>query len=411
MSPQAPPPIQALLLDLRLDRARPSALAALDDAGWAQAFAFADRHGLTLLLRERLAKTCRSKTIPAAAGKRLESNFAANIVRQQRLEATFAEVAGQLRNAGLEFVVLKGLAQAPEFVEDLRTRIQYDLDLYLPPGQVSQARDALMRLGYEPLSGFDDHPIDHLPTMVRKTGWEWRGDFFDPEIPCAVDLHFRFWDDVTEGFPAPGTEAFWDRRQSRGIAGQRVSVFDPADQLAYAALHALRHLLRGSQKLLHVYEISGFLARRRNDEDFWRRWRSLHAPELRRLEILMFRLAEIWFGAPRPTVSEELPAPVEAWLEQYGWSPIEAAFHPNKHELYLHLRLLDSWGSRWRVLRRRLLPLALPPGGHGAYLTTEQKTLRRRLSVWRRDTAFRASRALHHARLLAPTLWGMWRRP
>ena len=410
MSPQLPPPIQALLLDLRLDRVGPSALAGLDDAGWARAFAFADRHGLTLLLRERLLKTCRAKTIPEAAHERLERNFAANSIRQRRLEATFAEVAGQLRDAGLEFVVLKGLAQAPEFVEDLRARMQYDLDLYLPSSQVFQAGDVLLRLGYEPLPDFDDRPIDHLPTMVRKTGWEWRGDFFDPEIPCAVDLHFRLWDDVTEGFPAPGTEAFWDRRQPRDIAGLRVSVLDPADQLAYAALHALRHLLRGSQKLLHVYEIGGFLERRRNDEDFWSRWRSLQPPELRRLESVMFRLAEIWFGPPRPVASETLPAPVEAWLEQYGWSPVEAAFHPNKHELYLHLSLLDSWGNRWRVLRRRLLPLALPRGGHGAYLTAEQKTLRRRLSVWRQDTAFRAARVLHHARLVAPTLWGLWRR-
>jgi hypothetical protein len=411
VSPPAPPPIQALLLDLRLDRAGPSALAALDDAGWAQACGFADRHGLTLLLRERLLKTCRSKTIPGAAQERLERNFAANTLRQQRLEATFAEVAVQLRDAGLEFVVLKGLAQTPEFVEDLRARLQYDLDLYLPPGRVSQARDVLLRLGYEPLPGFDDRPIDHLPTLVRKTGWEWRGDFFDAEIPCAVDLHFRFWDDVTEGFPAPGTEAFWDRRRPRDIAGQPVHVLDPADQLAYAALHALRHLLRGSQKLLHVCEIGGFLERRRDDHDFWTRWRGLHPPELRRLQTVMFRLAEIWFGAPRPAVAEALPAPVEAWLEQYGWSPVEAAFRPNKHELYLHLSLLDSWGSRWRVLRRRLLPLALPRGGHGAYLTTEQKTLRRRLRVWRRDTAFRVSRAVHHARLVAPTLWGLWRRP
>ena len=48
-----------------------------------------------------------------------------------------------------------------------------------------------MRLRIFP--AMEDFPTDHLPALIRKTGWEWRGDFFDPEIPTAIELHHRFW--------------------------------------------------------------------------------------------------------------------------------------------------------------------------------------------------------------------------
>ena len=82
-----------------------------------------------------------------------------------------------------------------------------------------QARDALVSLGYEPLVGFDDVPLDHLPAMIRKTGWQWRGDYFDVEIPFAVELHFRLWDAGTEHIPIQGLEAFWDRRTASRMDG------------------------------------------------------------------------------------------------------------------------------------------------------------------------------------------------
>ena len=48
------------------------------------------------------------------------------------------------------------------------------------------------------------------------------------------------------------------------------------------------------------------------------------------------------------------------WFERYAASPIEAGFRPNKHELWLHLALLDSSRDRRDVFLRRVFPASLP---------------------------------------------------
>ncbi len=51
----------------------------------------------------------------------------------------------------------------------------------------------LQGLGYEATSHTSDPGADHLPVMIRRTGWKWRGDYYDPDMPPSLELHFRFW--------------------------------------------------------------------------------------------------------------------------------------------------------------------------------------------------------------------------
>jgi hypothetical protein len=170
--------------------------------------------------------------------------------------------------------------------------VGYDIDLFVPPESLAPARETLASLGYEPIAGTSRFPADHVPPMIRKTGWQWNGDYFEPGIPPCVDLHFRFWDQDTEGFPAPGVENFWARR----IQQDGLPVLGRADRLAYSALHLLRHVFRGTPRPYHVYEIAYFLDTLAADDSFWNSWREIHPPALRRLEAIAFRLARAWFG-------------------------------------------------------------------------------------------------------------------
>jgi len=391
VTPRLPQPAAAVLQALRLD-------GSLDRTewqpprNWKQALDFLDRTQLTLALPPDLA--------PPEARERLERNLADNTERLRGLQQADAEIASRFESAGLEFVALKGLSHSPEFVADPRRRVQYDLDYYCPPASAGPARDVLLALGYEPIAELDLFPMDHFPPLVRKTGWRWRGNYFDPELPPAVDLHFRFWDEPTERLAAPGVEQFWERRMGHEL--------DLADRLGYAALHVVRHLLRGSLRLAHVYEIAHFLARRNTDAAFWGRWRELHSPELRRLEAIAFRLAEQYFGAPPADVT--LPPEAEAWFRSYAWSPVEALYHPNKHELCLHLSLVPARGDRWAVARRRLLPLGLPGPVDAVHIPAKQMTAGLRFRKRAKYCVFVAGRILHHARVFFPTLRGLMRR-
>lgn len=349
--------------------------------------AFADRTQLTLLLAPF--------DLPPAARAHVDSALARNTIRMRRIAEVYQEFAG-----AFDHVELKGRTHAPDFVDDPSLRVQYDLDLYTPPDQRETARDALLALGYLPIGGQEQLAMDHLPTMVRKTGWQWRGDYFDPELPPAVEVHFQFWDAATERLRVEGLNEFWARRE-----GNRLSLIDT---LGYASLHLTRHLLRGNPRPFHVWELARFL-HHQHDAGFWRAWRQCHSASLRRLEAVAFLMARHWFACSLADQAEDevaaLPSDVHRWFEVYGWSPLEALFQPNKHELWLHLSLLNSPADRYEVLRRRLFPLSLPGPVDAIHIPAHEMTPGRRMKSYLRNGAYAVSRGWRHARLLIPTVW------
>jgi hypothetical protein len=371
-----PPGVRVILDALAFD-ARPADLSQLTPAD----LAFADRSQLTLLLSRH--------DIGVSAA------LARNTQRVAKIAAEYAEIAPLF-----DHVVLKGFTHAPDFIGDLRLRVQYDLDLYVPPSESEKARDALAALGYQPIDGAESLAMDHLPPMVRKTGWEWRGDFFDPEIPTSVEVHFQFWDPETERLRAESLDEFWSRRQSHRLA--------LVDKLGYAALHLTRHLLRGNVRAFHVWELANFLDTHDHPE-FWREWQRLHARSTRRLEAVAFLLAKQWFACRVPHLAQEaidqLSPPVHRWFEIYGWSPVESLFDPNKDELWLHMALLDSNFDRIDVLRRRLIPMSAPGPVDAVYTPDDQLTFTRRITRAARNFGYAAGRAAHHIRLFIPTVW------
>jgi hypothetical protein len=370
-----PPGVRAILDALAFD-GRPVDVSSID-------FAFADRAHLTLLLSRHIQNP------------HVHSALARNTQRVAKIAADYAEIAPLF-----DHVVLKGFTHVPDFIHDIRLRVQYDLDLYVSPSEGGKARDALAGLGYQTIEGTESLAMDHLPAMVRKTGWEWRGDFFDPEIPTSIEIHFQFWDPSTERLRVQGLDDFWSRREAHQLA--------LVDKLGYAALHLTRHLLRGNVRAFHVWELANFL-NSHHDAGFWREWQRLHPSSTRRLESVAFLLAKQWFSCRVPDPVEDsidqLSPSVHRWFEIYGWSPIEGVFEPNKDELWLHMALLDSAFDRFDVLRRRLVPVSPPGPIDAVYIPEDQLTVARRIKRAARNLSYRASRAVYHVRLLFPTVW------
>jgi MFS family permease len=381
---------------LQVGRASACQLPGLDpDLPWHEVLDFCDRTSLTLTFG-----VVASESLPDWVRAHIALNLVENTERLARTRALQDQVSEWLTATGIPYIFLKGTTQSPHFVSDPRLRPQYDLDLFCPPEDARRAWNLLVERGYEPIEKPGAHPTDHLPSLVRKTGWEWRGgSHFDPEIPLAIEVHLQFWDERTERLRAPGTDEFWTRRNGQAL--------DTPDALAYSALHLLRHLLRGSARACNVYEIAWFLERHSGEAQFWNRWREIHGPELRRLEAIAFRLAREWFGCALGPVAEEevsrLPARVQEWFEAFAFSPLESRFHPNKDELWLHLAMLDSARDKLAVVRRRLLP-QLPGPVDAVCIPDEQLTVGRRMLKYARTARFLAGRAVFHTRALAALL-------
>jgi hypothetical protein len=399
--------LAALLPLLQFRSPRPEALQALHESDWPELLEFCDLAHLTL----PLWRNCRdAEVLPDWVRARMERNGADNARRFDNIKRAYSELAKTLEDVQVEYLVIKGFAQYPGYVEDPRLRMQSDIDIYTPSGSILRAQDALLSLGYQPLRGLEKLPKDHLPALIRKTGWEWRGNAFDPEMPPSVELHHCLWNEANARFAPKGLEDFWPRRMLRHLEDFSFPALDPVDNFGFSALHALRDLLSGDWVLHRIYEMARFLHTNAANKNFWLRWREVHNDSLRSSEAISFRLAKDWFACD---LSEEveaevrnLPPPVQQWLDLFSRSPLEGMFRSNKVGVWLHIALLESSQDKRAVLSNALVPRRMPSVGAPGQDTTRQG---RRKRFWpshryAKYLFYIASRVAYHVKTLVPTL-------
>jgi len=394
-----------ILQALRFRNRSTAALEAIAPGAWPDLLRVTDRERLTLPLGIR----CRD-SLPGSVAARIDRNLACNAERRRRLITAHRELAVNLQSDRIDFVVLKGLAQWPYYTDDPLHRPQYDIDLFFPENSVDRALRIVKSLGYEAVHSRTDPHADHLPVMIRRTGWKWRGDYFDPEMPFSLELHFRFWDRRTERFGATGAERFWRRRTVRDVPELRLPTLSAPDGLTYTTMHLVRHLLRGDLRLHHVYELAHFLEHSAADHTFWRKWECLDSTDRHPIEAIAFRFAAEWFHCSlHPTARaavEQLPPRIERWFELFALSPVEALDHPCKNELWLHLCLVKSGGDRLAVAVHRLFPVRRTRVLLDAHATPDEAgpALRARRLAF--EARFNAQRAIHHVRALLTVVRG-----
>jgi hypothetical protein len=400
---ELPDYVRSILAALSFSAPNGAGLREIDETDWPKALDFCDRSQLALPLYVRS-----KEHLPQAVRSRLKKNLDQNALRWLDLKVCYRQLASLLEDQGIEFAVLKGFSQWPLFVSNPAQRVQYDIDILVHPDQAQKAAGAVSKLGYEMAQKTGAPSTDHLPTMIRKTGWTWRGDYYDPDIPYSLELHFRCWNREAERFGPDGLEErFWNRVSTRTCDDLRFQALSRPDSVLYGALHSLRHLLHGNLKLSHVYEIAYLLDSRVNDNAFWAEW-DLETPHhLRQEQAICFALAQRWFGNRLHEYAEHaiasLPDEISRWLHFYCYSPIGSAFRSNKDEVWLHWVLVHTAKNRMRVLTRKFVPGGLPGPVDALHLCKQQRTLRILIRSRWRYLLFLSARLKHHVASLWPT--------
>jgi hypothetical protein len=399
--------LPAVLKGLRFRDPSTHELEAIPEKAWPALLDAMDRAHLTLALGAR----CRD-SLPECVRTRIDCNLVDNALRHDRLTAAHSQIADALSLYGIEYVALKGLSQYPLYIDDPRQRPQYDIDIYIPGASMFAAAKTLRALGYGFVSDSLDPGADHLPVMIRRTGWTWRGDYYDPEMPPSVELHFRFWNSQSMRFDAGDVGQFWRRRVVRQIGDLRFPTLDPVDGLSYSALHLIRHLLGGDMRLRHVYEIAHFLERSAGDDAFWCRWRETGLVSCRVIEGIAFRLAVEWFHCSlHPSAREaveQLPSPIQRWFSLFAGSPSLGIDHADKNELWLHFCLLNSTKDRREIAIRRFFPAPATRVFRDPHVPVSKPSLILHIKRAAFEISFLAGRSLHHLRSLLPTIHGAY---
>jgi Uncharacterised nucleotidyltransferase len=400
--------IDAVVSALHFERPRPELLQQLSDAEWEKLLDYSDIARFTLVLRQN-----HRDRLPEWVKARVDRNLADNIERVTRTQWAYVEASEALRAVGARHLVLKGFAQWPYFLADVRLRLQADLDLYCPPDSIYPARDALFSIGYK----FGRFPevatCDHLPLLIRPGPRTWRGNPYDPEITPAIELHHQFWGRSYTRFGPRVLDAFWTRRCTRRIGLIQFDALDPLDAFAYASLHALRHLIYGGLSAIHIYEIGFFLQSSEANERLWTTWLHQHDKTIRRLTTVPAFLAAQWFGCRLPGAVEEeigrLPTVVPRWLRTFGDSTLVDPFRFNKQALWLHLGLIESVRERFSILSRRLFPLWAPPLNSRWVQERDGEPWgtqpRPRFQKYTSYFNWFVTRVIRHLRVLPSTLW------
>jgi predicted MFS family arabinose efflux permease len=398
--------VKAALDALRFSDARPEKLRELSNAEWNDLLSRWDFDRFTFPLRQ----VC-GNFLPEWVQKKLDIDMVRCGNRFELFKREYSVLSSAITAAGAEHLVLKGFAQWPGYVEHPGLRRQSDIDIYCPPDSIERARNAILNLGYEPLDWVERGPSDHLPTLMRKTGWKWRGDPFDPEMPIPVEVHFQLWDRQNSQIGPKNLDEFWFRRISRTLEDIAFPGFNPVDGLGYFSLHILRDLLRGTLRTYNLYELGRFLHNSTNDLAFWESWLDLHDESLRSLQVIPFRLAAHLFGCRVPAEAardiERLPSGVKAWFELFADSALVAEYHPNKDLVWLRVALLETSRQKRKTLMARLFPPRVTPleapyaqDQTVAGQLNPPSAFRRRV----RHLSYVASRVGYHLGILPPTL-------
>jgi predicted MFS family arabinose efflux permease len=390
-----PREVGALLSALQLNDPDFEPLKALTDDEWCSLIDFCNLSHLTLPLAQ-----LPMEGFPQWIVDRLKTNLADNALHFEKIRAAYHEAAAALDQAGIEYILIKGFTQAPDYVPSPLLRAQSDFDFVCLPEQIDAAYAALKAIGYRPYQGKQDVRADHVPVLLRHGDWKWKGNLFDPEMPPAIDLHFCLWNEQAMLFSVP-VDDLWTRRITRTVEGLTFPALHPVDQLGHLALHILRNILRGEWIIHLVRELAVFLHTRANDDSFWTDWAEMHDHSLRSFEAIAFYYARAWFGCSlHPRVCDAIASlrQVQLYLlNRVSVTGLENMVRRNKDSVWLHLTLLNSPKSKCAALARAFIPRSVSPMSSPAILTRNYRDIQpKSSSPWRQYISYLISRFNSH---------------
>lgn len=206
-------------------------------------------------LAYQLERTGTLAALPEPARDVLRAAERAGALRELRRRAQFLECAGALDDAGIPFVVLKGMALGYLVYPRPSLRPMSDIDLWVELPRREDALRILQRLKWRIPVRYAVHARRREETVLLEL----------PGSAGIIELHTQplsIARDVADG------PAVWQRCESRMVAGHSVRVCSQSDQLVHIAIHlARKHGF--SDGLLGLLDLT-LCARQVADDDAWR---------------------------------------------------------------------------------------------------------------------------------------------
>lgn len=277
--------------------------AAMEPVDWPLFVALASHHLVTPALQPRLGKV-----LGAPLDGEIERYLAVlrtlNRARNRRLRVQLGDLVAALNAAGIEPILLKGMAQLElGLYADDADRVIGDIDVLVAGDQLDAALRVLCEMGYRCHGGDLEHGhVHHYPPMARDDSEAW------VELHKAASPYHR----------ALPTAALIRRARRIALAGGSAAVPCPEDLLVHNIVHSQLHqrgFWSAEFSLRDAYDLV-LLAQHFRDDLDWSRLTSRIAADLGRHRAGFYvRRAHRLLGRPPPP----LPLPFGARFADWRW--------------------------------------------------------------------------------------------
>jgi hypothetical protein len=151
-----------------------------------------------------------------------------------------------LREAGVDVLVLKGMALAALDMHNLKGRIAHDIDILVPPAKVAPALAILDDGGWCSTRG-------ESGLLLRRRGAAFRSINLVKPPFGDIDLHTRAY--LTVSRDSPPETGLWTRSTRAALLGADVLVPSPTDRLVNAIAHGVLDAHRHSDWLVDCAQV------------------------------------------------------------------------------------------------------------------------------------------------------------
>lgn len=215
---------------------------------WQQLIALADEHQVAALFYHRLKAHGYDVLAPTEIRQILQKTYYRNVFRNVKLYQEFREIITALQSEKIPTLVLKGAHLAATVYSSIALRSMIDIDIMVPPTDLSKAIEQLSTLGYQPSTPW--RSLDAYLTYKHHVP-----PFTHPNAVASLELHWR----ITQphrSYSIPMAD-LWERSTTATINGLAVQVFCPEDLLLHVCMHASYHhwFQQGVRFLCDITEI------------------------------------------------------------------------------------------------------------------------------------------------------------
>jgi hypothetical protein len=205
---------------------------------WSRLVEKAQQEGVSALLFHNITKYRLEYLIPQESYRDLSNHYYTNLKRNMSIIGALRKVLATFQEAGIPFIVLKGIALAEHVYPNIATRGMSDVDILVKKDDLFKVDDYLSSLGYisrdSTVAKAIHNPIGYLASL------EYRKDAKSP-----LNLHVH-WHTVNTSVPATmfveriDINRLWENSAMIAVADSHALMLRPEHLIIYLCEHALR---------------------------------------------------------------------------------------------------------------------------------------------------------------------------